>query len=349
MSTIVTMEQLDAAADAALDYHMDRDKVFWQNEQNRPLLRDLTAAAKPFPGGKALLTERVAGEYVTQMEGFQFDDSVDYGNPGKLRTASYPWKLLHAGINVTHHELLMNGISVTDDLKGDTKHLAERDAIALADLFEYKMQDMTQGMAKNMDEMYWQDGTQDPLVIPGIRSLIVDVPTSAVVVGGIDQSANVWWQNYAALNISSSSSPSSQNLVQALQVGIRQMRRYGTPKHKAYAGGTFMNLFEQELRSKGNYTLDGWAKTGSIDASVADLKFKGVEIEYTPTLDDLGLNNRCYFVDVNTIKPRVVEGEDMKKHSPARPANKYVLYRALTYVGGLTARQRNTSGVFSAN
>lgn len=348
MSTIVTMEQLDAAADASIDYHMDRDQVFWQNEQNRPLLRDFTAAAKDFPGGKDLLTERVVGEYASHIQGFQFDDSVDYGNPGKLRTASYPWKLIHCGINVSHHELVTNGISVVDDIKGETKHLAERDAIALADLFEYKMEDMQQGMAKDMDEMYWNDGTQDPLLIPGIRSLIMDDPTSAVTVGGIDQAANTWWRNYAKINIASSADPSQQNLVQALQKGLRQMRKFGTPKHKAYAGSDFMDMFEKELRSKGNYTLDGWAKSGSIDASVADIKFKGVEIEYAPTLDDLGMANKNYWVDVSKIRPRVISGEDMKKHSPVRPANKYVLYRALTYIGGLTARQRNTSGVFSA-
>lgn len=346
MSTIVTLEQLDAAADAAIDYHMDRDQVFWQNEQSRPLLRDLTAAAKPFPGGKELLTERVVGEYASHIQGFQFDDSVDYGNPGKLRTASYPWKLIHCGINVTHHELLTNGISVTDDQKGDTKKIAERDAIALADLFEYKMEDMQGGMAKDMDEMYWGDGTADPLLIPGIRSLITDDPTTGLVVGGIDQAANTWWRNYAALG-TVSSTPGDQNLVQALQKGVRQMRRFGTPKHKAYAGADYMDAFERELRSKGNYTLEGWASKGSIDASVADIKFKGIEIEYAPTLDDLGLGKRCYWIDTAKIRPRVVDGEDMKKHSPSRPANKYVLYRAMTYVGGLTARQRNTSGVFS--
>jgi hypothetical protein len=34
-------------------------------------------------------------------------------------------------------------------------------------------------------------------------------------------------------------------------------------------------------------------------------------------------------------------------HNPARPADKYVLYRAKTWVGGLVARQRNTSGVYA--
>lgn len=350
MATIVTLEQLETAATAALDYHDEKDTVLWQNEQDRPLLRDFMANSKVFPGGKENITERIAGEYATNIEGFQYDDEVGFSNPGKLRTATFPWKLIHAGINVTMHELLQNGISIVDTAMGkETRKLSERDAVALADLFEYKVEDMDGGMAKDMDEMLWGDGTADPKLIPGIRSIIVDDPTSAVTVGGIEQSLNTWWRNYAQLNINTTNA-SDQNLVQALQKGVRQMRkRAKNIKHKAYAGSDFMDALEKELRAKGNYTLNGWAKSGGgrIDASVADLEFKGVEIEYAPTLDDLGLSKRNYWIDMSKIRVRPIDGEDMKKHTPARPHNKYVLYRAKTFVGGLTARQRNSSGVFS--
>jgi hypothetical protein len=247
------------------------------------------------------------------------------------------------------HELLQNGISITNTTNGTgEKRLSNRDAVALADLFEYKIEDMEGGMAKDMDEMFWGDGTEDPKLVPGIRSIILADPTDNIVVGGIDQAVNTWWRNYASLNVNAAT-PSQQNLVTALQRGVRQMRRYsnGSPKHTAYAGSDFLEALEKELRDKGTYTQTGWAKSGKIDASMADVEFKGVEIVYAPTLDDLGLSKFNYWVDTRVIRPRVIEGEDMKKHSPARPENKYVLYRAKTWVGGLTARQRNTSGVFS--
>lgn len=347
MTTIVSLEQLDAVANACLDFHTEKGQVFWQNEQSRPLLRDMMDAAKPFPGGKENLTVRVAGEYASGIEGFEYDSDVGYTNPGKIRTASYPYKLIHCGIKVTLHELIQDGISIADSTtgKGENK-LSGRDATVLANLFEYKLEDMKGGMAKDMDEMFWDDGSGDPLLVPGIRSIILDDPTDNVTVGGIDQSTNTFWRNYASLAISTTTA-SDQNLVNALQVGFRQMRKNGSPKHKMYAGSDLLTAFEKELRSKGNYTLDGWAKKGSIDASVADVSFKGIDIEYAPTLDDLGLSKYLYVVDTKAIQPRVVEGEDMKKHSPARAPTQYVLHRALTWVGGLTARQRNTSGVFS--
>lgn len=347
MATIVTMEQLDTIANASLDFHLDRGQVFWQNEQQRPLLRDMMESQKSFAGGKEFLTERVAGEYVSGIEGFVYDDQVGYANPSKLRTAYFPWKLLHSGINVTIHELLQNGISISNTMNGTgEKRLSQADAIQLADIFDYKMEDLKGGWNKAFDEMLWGDGSVDPKLVPGIRSIILDNPTTGIVVGGIDQSANTWWRNYAATGIVTTT-PGDQNLVTALQKGMRQMRKFGTPKHKAYAGSDFLEAFEKELRAKGNYTLEGWSKTGRIDASVADVMFKGVDINYAPTLDDLGLSKYCFFIDMNVIRLRNVEGEDMKKHTPARPEDRYVLYRAVTWVGGLTARQRNTSGVFS--
>lgn len=345
--TIVTLEQIELAATAAIDYHMDKGQVFWQNEQSRPLLRDIMSGSKAFPGGKEYLTERVAGEYVSGIEGFEYDDEVGYDNPAKMRTASYPYKLIHAGIQVTNHELLQNGITIgnTQDGTGE-RRLAERDMIALADIFEYKMEDLKGGMAKEMDEMFWGDGTADPNLIPGIRSFILDDPADNIVVGGIDQAANTWWRNYADISVSAGT-PSNQNLVKALQEGLRQMRRYGSPKHKVYAGSDFIQALENEIRDKGNYTMTGWAKNGKLDASMADLEFKGVDIEYAPTLDELGLSKYNFWIDTKAIRQRHIDGENMKKHTPARPHNKYVLYRAITHTAGLTCRQRNTSGVFS--
>ena len=42
-----------------------------------------------------------------------------------------------------------------------------------------------------------------------------------------------------------------------------------------------------------------------------------------------------------------VTGENWQKHSPSRPEDKYVFYRAMTYMGGLVCNQRNANGVYS--
>lgn len=340
-----TVKELENAANAALDYHFKRGTIVSQTIQDKPLLKYIAGKEKTFPGGKENIVVRVKGIYDTTIQGFDSDDSVTYGNPANIKEATYPWKLVHAGIKVTMHELLKNGISITDttDGSGTSDH---GEQVRLANVLQDKLEDMQEGTDRGMNTMFWKDGTQDAKLVPGILSFVVDDPTDNVTVGGIDQSENDWWRNRANLALAHADA-SAQVVVQTLQKEFRQLRRYGGNPNLLLAGSDFMDWIEQELRAKGNYTLDGWSKSGTIDASVADVAFKGKTIYYDPTLDDLGFSKRLYVLDTKHIYPMVIEGENMKKHSPARPADKYVMYRAMTWVGGLVCDQRNCHGVYA--
>ena len=343
-----TVDQINNIANAAIDFHFKKGNVLSQSVQDKPLLKWMQAAQKEFPGGAGNITRRVKGIYTTTVQGFAADDNVTYANPTNLKTATYPWKLHHAGITFTMDELLHNGISVNDTMDGTgTEPSSDAERVALANVMQDKLEDLSEGWKRGMNLIFWKDGTQDSKVLPGILSFILDNPTSATVVGGIDQSLNPWWQNRAALNINNAQAASAQSVVQTLQKEVRQLRRFGGRPTKALAGSLFMDWFERELRALGNYTLEGWQRTGSIDAGVADLVFKGIDIVYDPTLDDLGRSKYLYLLDPKTIYPMVVSGEDMKKHSPARPETKYAFYRAITWVGGLVCDQRNANGVYS--
>lgn len=340
-----TVQELENAANAALDYHFKRGKIVSQTIQDKPFLNAVMAKEKAFPGGKENITVRVKGLYTTEIQGFEHDDGVGYGNPTNIKQAAYPWKLIHAGIQFTMHELLKNGISITDTTDGSSA-ATHQEEVALANILEDKLEDMQEGTDRGMNNMFWRDGTQDPKVTPGLMSFVLDDPTSGAVVGGIDQAANAWWRNRATLGIPSADA-TLQGLVTTLQKEFRQLRRYGGRPNLALAGSDFLEWFEKELRAKGNYTLDGWAKNGRIDASVADVSFKGLAFDYDPTLDDLGRSKYAYVLDTRHIYPMAISGESMKKHSPARPENKYVFYRAVTWVGGLVCDQRNCNGVYS--
>jgi hypothetical protein len=342
-----TLQEIENIANAAIDFHFKRGTIFSQTIQNKPLLKALQAKQKTFPGGQGNLTVRVKGLYSTTIQGFQHDDSVGYVNPANIKTASYPYKLIHAGISFSMHELIKDGIEVNDSTTGEsTSQASDREMTALANLLEDKLEDMQEGVDRGFNTMYWRDGTQDSNLIPGIRSMVLDVPTTAATVGGIDPVANSWWQNRASLALNTST-PGNLVLTTKLQNEFRQLRRFGGKPNLFLAGSSFLDAFEQELRSKGNFTMEGWAKSGRLDASVADLSFKGLDLEYDPTLDDLGLAKYGFVLDTSHIFPMVVAGENMKKHAPARPENKYVFYRAVTYAGGLVANQRNCHGVYS--
>lgn len=342
-----TPQEIENVANATINFHMDQGKVMSQAVQNKPLLDAMTKAEKEFPGGQGDITVRVKGIYSTVIQGFGGDDTVSYGNPTNIRTAKYPWKLIHSGIQFTMDELLRAGISVQDTLQGkSTVTHTQAEKIQLVDLIEDKIEDMKEGTDRGMNLMFWRDGTADPKLVPGLRSFILNDPTTATVVGGIDQSANTWWRNRASLAVDAST-PANQNTVQKLQYEWRQLRRYGSNPNLVLCGSDFLDAFEKELRSKGNYTLEGWAKSGRIDASVADVSFKGTEFTYDPTMDDESLQKYCYVLDTRYIKPMVVSGEARKQHAPARPETKYVFYRAQTWVGGLVCNKRNAHGVYS--
>ncbi len=340
-----TAQEMANAANALLDYNM-KGPALSQVLQDRPLFDWLINSQKEFPGGKELITYPVKGQYTTTVQGYTHDDTVTYQNPANIKRASVKWYEIHAGIALTLTELKMSGISVVDSMnsKSTTQH-TDSEEVVLTNLLQDKIDDMMEGWARSFTEMLWRDGTQDSKAVPGIMSFILDAPTTGTTFG-IDRTANTWWRNRANLGINVATA-SDQNLVNNLQKDIRQLRRYGGRPDKFFAGSDFMDGFEKELRSKGNYTLEGWAKTKRIDASVADLAFKGIDVVYDPLLDDLGKSKYAYLLDSRRVKLYVMSGEDRKTHTPARPPEKYVMYRAMTWTGALCAEQLNANEVIS--
>lgn len=343
-----TVQEIENIANSAMDFHAEKRKVTPQTLQDKPLLKALQAKQKTFAGGKGNITFRVKFDYTTGIQGFSHDDAVDYDNPANTKTVSYPYKLIHSGISFTMDELIRDGITVVDSQDGkSTTEKSGREMQALANMLEEKLDDMEEGAERGFNDMFWRDGTQDPNLVPGVRSIIVNDPTAAAVVGGIDQSAVSAWRNRASLGLNAGT-PSNLVVSTKLQQEFRQLRRFGGNPDIWLAGSDFLDALDAELRSKGYFTNTGWAKNGGrIDMSVADVSFKGKDINYDPTLDDLSLSKYCFAIDTKHLFPMVVEGEDMQRHFPSRPENKYVFYRAKTWVGGLVARRRNVHGVYS--
>lgn len=340
-----TAAEIENTFNAAIDFHAKKGTVKSQSLQDKPLLKFVRNSKKTFPGGKEFITLRAKWDYTTTPQGIAGDDTVLYGNPTNIKTAYYPWMFIHSGIQFTKHELAKNGITVSES--GETSVKSDAEMIQLANVIEDKIDDMEEGTDRGMNVMYWRDGTQDALEIPGITSFILDNPASATVVAGIDQVANPKWRNRANVGFAQGSTPSDLTVTNLLQKEMRQLRRYGGKPNKGLCGSDFLDWMEKEVRSKGNFTLDGWAKGSPIDMGTADLAFKGVEFEYDPTLDDLGKSKYLYLLDSRTIREMPLEGENWQKHTPARPEDKYVYFRAKTYMGGLVCDQRNANGVYS--
>lgn len=344
-----TAEQTQNALNAAIDWNMKGDALD-QTIQEKPLLNMLISKQKTFASGKEFITRPVKGERVTAVAGYTGDDQVIYKNPSKIKRLRVAWKEIHAGIEFTYTEAKIDGISIVDGGNGEKVMHSAREKTAMTDIIRDKALDMKEGWAESFNDMLWRDGTQDTKAVPGVLSMILDDPTAAGATEGIDRTANTWWRNNFNLLLVTTT-PSDQNVTNALQSDMRQLRRYGGKQDVFLAGSAFMDALEAELKSKGNYTLSGWAKTAggsdSIDVSIADVSFKGTVIQYDPTLDDLGRSKYLYAFDSRHIYLMVMEGEDRITHNPDRPHDRYVVYEGMTWTGGLICDQLNAQGVWS--
>lgn len=344
-----TAELVQNAMNAALDFNI-KGAALDQSIKEKPLLNALMKNQKTFPSGKEFITRPIKGEHVTRVEGYSYDDQVTYRNPGKIKRLRVAWKEVHAGIEFTYTEAKKDGISIVDGRNGEQVKHTGREATVLTGILEDKADDMKQGWAESFNEMLWRDGTQDTKAVPGVLSLILDDPTVAGATEGIDRTANTWWRNKARLAIVTTT-PGDQNVTNALQTDMRQLRKFGGRPDLFLAGSSFMDALEAELKAKGNYTLSGWAASrggdGTIDVSVADVSFKGVTIQYDPTLDDLSRQKYMYALDSRRMYLMVMEGEDRVVHHPERPFDRYVLYEGMTWTGALICDQLNANGVWS--
>lgn len=340
--------ELANIANAALDFYV-KGPALSQTIQDKPLMMALNKNKKTFPGGKGNISLPVKGDYTTAISGYSHNDTVTYANPANIKRVVYPWKEIHAGISFTNTELKIDGLSVVDSTTGkDTTEHSDREITVLTDLLEDKLEDMGEGWARTFNSMLWQDGTQDAKQVPGILSLIVDAPTTGTT-GGLDRATATWWRNRSLVGTNKiTSSVSGQTLSKTLRAEARQLQRYSKNANYLWlAGSGFMKGLEAEVFEKGVYTQQGFINNGKNDIGMSDISMRGVgTCQYDPTLDDLGFQWRCYFIDLNAIKLRPMDGEEMKTHNPARPYNQYVFYRAMTWTGGLTAQQLNSSGVY---
>jgi hypothetical protein len=354
----IAPDVLVEVANTTLENYIDKGKVWKQNVSNKPMLKDFNANAGTFGGGKDNVSFAVRdGRGGGGLQGYSYDDQVSYYDPATTKRARFPWKEHHIGIVLTHTELKQDGIDVVGPEDKDTRQMEGREQFALANRLEEVQDTLGEDYSYSLDRLLHGDGTADTKAIAGIRSIILDAPAAGTT-GGVSRVANSWWRNRAATAANAgaggqgaitSSSTGGGALITFLEKEWLQLRRFaqGTTKIRIYAGSDFRAAYMAEMRANGSYTNTGWGGK-TPDAGMDDPAWKGNPIVYDPTLDDLGLSKRAYVIDMSKTGLRLLymDGQRMKRHTPERPYDRYVLYQGITMTGVMIAKQLNTSGVY---
>jgi len=352
-ATGITAGQLESIANAALDFYI-KGEAFDQTTQDKPLLAALRGKQKTFPGGKEKISVPVVGDYLNSdsnfFKGFSGTDSVTFQNPAYLKRAAYGYKEIHAGITISFSELKADGITILDSAFGEKpSQVSGRDVTSLTSLLDHKLHSMAEGWSRKMNEMLWLDGTADAKLVPGILAYITDAVTTGTI-GGINRATSTWWRNRPLITTTAG----SDALTTALRKEVRQLTRYGGKPNLILCGSKFLDALEAEVAAKSQYSQTGIA--GNRDLSAPKLSLNGIgTVVYDPTLDDLqtiiggaiDYSKRCYFIDTDAIQLYAMEGEDNKVHAPARPEDKYALYRSMTWTGGTVVKRMNSCGVYA--
>lgn len=360
MPTTFTAAELANIANSALDYYMGKGEIYANAIQNKPMMKKFDQYAGTFSGGKGDVSLAVkAGQGGGTLQGYQGDDTVGYYNPATAKRVNFPWTEHHIGIGVTHSELKHDGITVTENASSQSQaNKSGRDIHVLVNMMTEKMNDMNEDYAVSWDTLIHGDGSSDAKALAGIQAFILDNPALGST-GGLSRTTNTWWRNRAAtaaalaagsgVGAITSSADGGGALLQFLQAEERQLNRFARGRRKSckFAGSDFIGAVEQELRANGQYAQTGWSGgNGTIDGAMPQVVWNGITIEYDPTLDDMGMEKRMYDIDMRRVKLLYMQGEKMKKANPARPYDRYVIYRGVTTTGVMVAQQLNTSAVY---
>lgn len=345
---------------STLELYIDKGKVWKQNVSNKPMLKAFNDAAGTFPGGKENVSWAVKdGRSGGTLQGYTADDQVSYYDPTGVMRARAPWREHHIGIVMTHTELKEDGIDIdeADGADQTTSKMSGREQFALANRLDESLDAMGEDYAWSLDRLVHGDGSTDTKALAGIQSIILDAPGVGSTFG-ISRSVNSWWRNRAATAANAtaggqgpitSSAAGGGTLITFLQKEKRQLNRYyASAKRRHFCGSDFIAAYQAEIRANGQYSLDGFTKSGVADGDMSDALWAGEPLIYDPTLDDLGLSKRMYSIDMSKQGLRLLymDGNRMKKHKPARPYDRYVLYNGVTMTGVMIAKRLNSSAVY---
>lgn len=346
-----SQQDITDAGFAVLDNYLRNNPVD-QIEVERVLLKTLMANTVEAAGAKQYIVEQLRYQYQSNFQWFNGAQQVTYNRRQTLQQAQYPWRSAHDGCAIDEDRLVQHGIEVSDTGPGGQASGAERQI--LSNLLEEQMAALRLGWEEQFSKYLHLDGTVGGTdALTGLSGLVSLTPTAGTA-GGLNRATNVWWRNYAATGLTTTTNTGT--ILDFLEIAFRNCLRNGGRPNKIIVGSNFYDGFRNfmvKTYGKMDYGTVGFKR---VATGTDMLTFHGVEVEWAPEFQDFdaqGLGggtaweNRCYIVNTKLMKLRPMQGHNMMKRKPPRPYDRYEYYWALTWRGALTMSRGNAHAVLA--
>jgi hypothetical protein len=346
-----TAAEIADAGKTSLDWYLANNPID-QIAVERPLFRALNARKTSAPGGKQYIVEQLRVRYGSNFQWFSGHQVVTYNRRQPIEQAQFPWRSAHDGFAIDEDTLIRNGVQVDEDGPGGNMSRAE--AVQLTNIYREHSMALRAGFVEKFSQALLLDGTQSTDAITGIDALVSLTPTTGVV-GGINRAtaSNAFWRNYAQTGLTTATDTGT--IIDYMELAWRAVTRNGGRPTHIFAGDDFIDGFRKfMLTSFGMLTWSG-ASERRIEGGTSALTFHGIEIEWLPEFDDMDTlyapavpwSKRCYILNLNHMRLRPVEGQDMVTRKPPRSYDKYEWYMGLVWRGALTMNRANAQAVLS--
>lgn len=327
----------------SLDDYLKNNPVD-QVSKDRPLLSMLTNRKQLAGGGKQYIVEQLRVKYDSNMQWFYGDDTVTYNRRDTIEQSEFDRGAVHDGFTMHEDDFINNGLVLTDDRN---EPMTSNEKVILTDLFKENMFALKEGLQEALDYDLHLDGTQDADAVAGLDHLISLDGTGTV--GGIDASANPWWQNNFATAVAAG------DMVETMEKQLRACRKFRGKPSKLIVGEDFYDAYRTQAKGEIAAHQDAGRKSRTIDTGVTGLYFHNIELEIDYTFADLDADlspvipwqKRCYMIDESSIKYRPIRGHDMKSRAPDRDKDSYVWYWAITHRFSVTTNKRRANSVIA--
>ena len=350
----------DVAASTIEDFLDPKDPMeIFQRVQKKPLLKKLYAKKKEFGAAgpnasqngqpPANVREPVQGALMRDLPGnytgITGSNTLAFNiSNGAVQTIC-PVRWMHSGFEITHEELMFQGVNVNNNKTSNEPTREER--VALYNALAVKKADYAESIEYGRNNMLWLDGTQDPLAIAGIKSIITDDPTVGTCLGV--SRTNIWWRHIARTGVGGalpklSYSKADQTLTETLDHDYIQLCRFGGQPDVFLAGSDMIDALNREARAKGMNTITGWYDE-KMNIHVKGIKMDKYDVEYDPTLDLIGESKRIYAWDSSKLRLHTQKGQWGKVTHQNQPYDSFVMLLSTTDRGVLTCNEVDSNYV----